>query len=55
MKKKLYLVPLCKVITFAPANILAVSGQFQISDDHPNNDDYEEDENSQRDHWGVQW
>ena len=54
MKKKIYLVPLCTVINVAPTP-LAVSSQFEISDESLSSEDYEEDDNSQKDHWGDQW
>ena len=54
MKKKIYLVPSCKVINLAPTT-LAVSSQIEISDESPSSEDYEEDDNSQKDHWGDQW
>ena len=54
MKKKIYLVPLCKVINLAPTN-LAVGSQFTISDESLSSEDYEEEDNSQKNHWGYQW
>ena len=54
MKKKQYLVPLCKVINLAPTN-LAVGSQFTISDESLSSEDFEEDDISQENHWGNQW
>ena len=54
MKKKQYLVPLCQAISFAPTN-LAGGSQFTISDEILSSEAYEEDDNSQENHWGDQW
>lgn len=54
MKKKIYLVPLCKVINLAPPK-LAAGSPFKIIDESLSSEDYEEDDNSQKNHWGHQW
>ena len=54
MKKKQYLVPLCEAINYAPTN-LADGSQFTISDESLSSEDFEEDDNSQENHWGNQW
>lgn len=54
MKKKIYLVPLCKVINLAPPK-LAVCSPIEIIDESLSSEDYEEDDNSQKNHWGNQW
>lgn len=54
MKKKIYLVPLCKVINLAPPK-LAAGSPFVIIDESLSSEDYEEDDNSHKNHWGQQW